>query len=539
MTYKNVVFGNNLSFLMPSRIFQALSLWLLACALLITISATYSSNAFAKGNPKYASIVIDAESGTVLSQRYADKILHPASLTKMMTLLLVFEELEKGSLRLYDRINVSRTAANAVPSKLGLKPGSTIRVKDAILALVTKSANDVAIAVAEHLEGSEKAFARKMTEKARYIGMTRTIFRNASGLHNRRQVSTARDIARLSRYLIKRYPQYYKYFSTTRFSYGGKTYRSHNKLMGRYVGMDGLKTGYISASGYNLAASVKRGNKRIIGVVFGGRKAKSRNIHMANILDRGFKSLERLRLATVKAPVPKTKPTQSTPDFTTFASLNSNVQTKTVKHNIAYTAKQKTARKQSPAIYQQGENIIITSMAQKDRFDSIIGQGDYDPALARRIETGLLAIVAHKGRLRTASIPTQKKEARTRQTRKTTKEAQVTRKVSTIKPAAGLNTEIKRHRLKPPVKENWVIQIGAFKSRVRTDEILRQTLGSLPVKYKHARPSIAPLKTPEGYIYRARIYGLTKGEAYKVCRRFEDCLVVGPNQQSSFSSTKL
>ena len=216
MTYKNVVFGNNHSFVMPSRVFRALSLWLIACTLLSAILLSHSTEAFAKGNPKYASIVIDAESGTVLSQRYADKILHPASLTKMMTLLLVFEALEKGNLRLYDRITVSRTAANAVPSKLGLKPGSTIRVKDAILALVTKSANDVAIAVAEHLGGSEKTFARKMTEKARYIGMTRTIFRNASGLHNRRQVSTARDMARLSRYLIKRSPQYYKYFSTTK-----------------------------------------------------------------------------------------------------------------------------------------------------------------------------------------------------------------------------------------------------------------------------------------------------------------------------------
>lgn len=545
MTYKNVVFGNNCNFLrMPLRLFRALSVWVIICTCISVIFVSCTSQALAKGNPKYASIVIDADSGTVLSQRYADKILHPASLTKMMTLLLVFEALEKGNLRLYDRITVSRTAANAVPSKLGLKPGSTIRVKDAILALVTKSANDVAIAVAEHLGGTEKAFARKMTEKARYIGMTRTIFRNASGLHNRRQVSTARDIGRLSRYLIKRYPQYYKYFSTTRFTYGGKTYRSHNKLMGRYRGMDGLKTGYISASGYNLAASVKRGNRRIIGVVFGGRKAKSRNLHMANILDRGFKSLERLRLATIKAPIPKAKPAQDKPGFTTFASLNSNVQ-KSVKHNVAYTAQktQKQSHRHAQTVSRQGENIIITSMAQKDRFDSIIGQGDYDPALAKRIETGLLAIVAHKGRLRTAALPAKKIKAQSKQTKeaKTTSKAtrRTTKKVSAIKPAAGLNTEIKKHRLKPPVAENWVIQIGAFKSRVRTDEILRQTLGSLPTKYRHARPSIAPLKTPEGYIYRARIYGLTKSEAYKVCRRFEDCLVVGPNQQVSFASTKL
>ncbi|HOO82389.1 MAG TPA: D-alanyl-D-alanine carboxypeptidase family protein, partial [Alphaproteobacteria bacterium] len=171
------------------------------------------TSAFAKGNPKYASIVMDADTGLILHQRYANKSLHPASLTKVMTLLLTFEALEQGRISLNDRVRISNHAANMVPSKLGLSPGSSIRVKDAIYALVTKSANDVAVALAEHLAGSERNFAQRMTLKAHDIGMTRTTFVNASGLHDERQVSTARDMAKMARYVIQVYPEYYRYFS--------------------------------------------------------------------------------------------------------------------------------------------------------------------------------------------------------------------------------------------------------------------------------------------------------------------------------------
>ena len=224
----------------------------------------------ALANAKYASLVMDADTGLVLHKRNADKVLHPASLTKMMTLIMLFDALEEGRVHMKSRIRISHNAANAVPSKLDLPVGSSIRVKDAINALIIKSANDVAIAVAEHLAGSEKDFARLMTKRARSLGMTRTRFMNASGLHHKRQVSTARDMAKLARTIISEYAPYYRYFSANKFHYRGKTYRSHNKLMGKYAGMDGMKTGYIHKSGFNLVSSAVRNNRRIIGVVFGG-----------------------------------------------------------------------------------------------------------------------------------------------------------------------------------------------------------------------------------------------------------------------------
>lgn len=262
----------------------------------------------AASNPKYASIIMDAETGLILHQSNADKILHPASLAKVMTLMLTFDAIERGDLRLRDRVIISRHAANMIPSKLDLPVGSSILVEDAIYALVTKSANDVAVALAEKLGGSEKAFAAQMNRKAKEIGMSRSRFRNASGLHDRNQISTARDIAKMSRYLIKNYPAYYNYFSTRSFTYNGQTYRNHNRLMDRYEGMDGLKTGYISASGFNLAASAVRNNRRLIGVVFGGRTGASRNAHMATLLNRSFAKLDDILIAANTVPIPPRRP---------------------------------------------------------------------------------------------------------------------------------------------------------------------------------------------------------------------------------------
>lgn len=238
----------------------------------------------AAANAKYASIVIDHHTGRVLRARNADAQRFPASLTKIMTLYLVFDALADDRLSLSDRITVSARAAAMPPSKIGFKAGQTISVENAILALVTKSANDVAAAVAEHLAGSEADFAVMMTQKARAIGMPKTTFRNASGLPNGGQVTTARDMAALSRSIMVRHPDYYRYFSRTSFTYRGVRYGNHNRLLKSYQGTDGIKTGYIRASGFNLAASVRRGNKHLVAVVMGGKSGKSRNAHMTNIL---------------------------------------------------------------------------------------------------------------------------------------------------------------------------------------------------------------------------------------------------------------
>ncbi len=261
---------------------------------------------------KYAAMVIEEESGKVLFSRSADSQRYPASLTKIMTLYLVFEELASGRLKLESRIKVSRLAAGRSPSKLYLKTGQSITVENAIYALVTKSANDVATAIAEHLSGSERQFAKRMTRKARALGMARTTFRNASGLPHSKQLSTARDMARLAVAMRRDFPQFYDFFSAKSFRWKGQKFKNHNRLLSAYKGTDGIKTGYINASGFNLVASVERRGVRLVGVVFGGRTGRSRDRHMMQILDASFKRVKpadvRTQVAAVRV-LPKNKAT--------------------------------------------------------------------------------------------------------------------------------------------------------------------------------------------------------------------------------------
>ncbi len=240
---------------------------------------------------KYAAMVIDAATGRVLHSVNADTRNYPASLAKMMTLYLVFKGLDEGRLSLGQHLPVSARAARQPASRLGLRKGQTITVKQAILAMVTKSANDAAAVVAEALNGSQRDFALVMTATARRLGMSRTTFRNPSGLPHRGQMSTARDMAVLARRLLTDFPRHYHYFSTPAFTYAGITHRNHNKLLTSYKGADGIKTGYIRASGFNLVASAKRGGRRLIGVIFGGRSPSARNRLMAKLLDKGFRIL--------------------------------------------------------------------------------------------------------------------------------------------------------------------------------------------------------------------------------------------------------
>ncbi len=255
-----------------------------------------------------SAIVVDGVTGQVLYEVRANHRHYPASLTKMMTLYMLFEALDRGQLTLDSKLPASNRAAGQPASKLGLHQGDTIRVRDAILALVVKSANDVATAVAEALAGQEWRFAVLMTRKARKLGMRRTSFRNASGLPNRRQISTVRDMATLARALYRDFPQYYHYFSAQSFRWRGKTYRSHNNMIGRYAGVDGLKTGYIRASRFNLATSARRGDRRIVAVVFGARSSKARDREMVQLLDRGFAEIRQARYSP--PPPPPIKPTE-------------------------------------------------------------------------------------------------------------------------------------------------------------------------------------------------------------------------------------
>jgi D-alanyl-D-alanine carboxypeptidase len=235
-------------------------------------------------NPAFASIIVDGNTGAVLNASNADSLRHPASLTKIMTLYLLFEKLEQGKMSLDTEMEVSEHASEQAPTKLGLRPGQTLRVEDAIKGLVTRSANDAAVVIAEAIGGSESDFAKLMTRKARALGMSRTVFRNASGLPNDEQVTTARDLSVLGRAIQDRFPRYYRYFSTTVFNYRGHPIRNHNHLLGSVEGVDGIKTGYTRASGFNLVTSLHRGNRFLVGVVLGGRSGGSRDAIMRNLL---------------------------------------------------------------------------------------------------------------------------------------------------------------------------------------------------------------------------------------------------------------
>jgi D-alanyl-D-alanine carboxypeptidase len=246
---------------------------------------------------KYASIVVDLDTAQVLHARDADEIRYPASLTKVMTLYLVFDALDAGKLKLNERLPVSKAASRQQPSKLGLKSGATIKVEDAIRALVTKSANDVAVVFAEKLAGSEAKFATKMNAKARELGLQNTTFKNASGLPNKQQVTTARDMAKLAEAMFLDHKDRYKYFSLPTFTWNKRRYENHNTLLKKVKGVDGIKTGYTNASGYNLMASAERNGRRVIAVMLGGSTGRSRDAHVADLLEAAFLEIRGVAMA--------------------------------------------------------------------------------------------------------------------------------------------------------------------------------------------------------------------------------------------------
>ena len=247
----------------------------------------------------------------MLSSNNPDGVRRPASLTKIMTLYLLFERLEAGKMKLDTEMEVSEFASEQAPTKLGLKPGQTIKVEDAIKGLVTRSANDASVVIAEAIAGNEADFARLMTRKARALGMSKTTYRNASGLPNDEQLTTARDQATLGRAIQDRFPRYYRYFSTSVFAYRGQSIRNHNRLLGNVEGVDGIKTGYTRASGFNLVSSMRRGNRHLVGVVLGGRSGGSRDATMRNLL---AENLEKGATKRTVAAITERNPADGTVD---------------------------------------------------------------------------------------------------------------------------------------------------------------------------------------------------------------------------------
>ena len=282
--------------------FSRFTLWRIVAALLFSVIVLGPVTAQAAKVPRaYAGIVVDAKSGKVLYESDADEYRYPASVTKVMTLYVLFQELEAGKIKLKDKMKVSKFAASAVPTKLGLKAGSSITVENAIKALVTLSANDMARVIAEYVSGSESAFAKRMTSTAKALGMTRTTYANASGLPDSRQMTTVRDQAVLAQAIYEHFPTYYKYFQTKSFTYGKRTYGNHNNLLGKN-GVDGIKTGYINASGYNLMTAARTNGKHIVVIGFGFNKAGSRDAKVRELVQ---KYLPKARSGSYIASIPE------------------------------------------------------------------------------------------------------------------------------------------------------------------------------------------------------------------------------------------
>lgn len=459
--------------------------------------------------PSTASIVVDANSGAIMQASNADSPRHPASLTKIMTLYLLFERLESGKIKLSSELPVSPHAAAQAPSKLGLKPGETIRVETAIRAIVTKSANDVAVIVAEALGGDEPGFARLMTAKAQALGMRGTSYFNASGLPDDRQITTARDQSVLGRAIFDRFPQYAQYFATRTFEFRGHVMRNHNHLLGSVPGVDGLKTGYIRASGFNIVTSVHRNNRHIIAVVFGGHTARARDARAVSLIDNN------INIASIKRTAPLV------------------VEGWEAKEQIAAVAAPAPAPSPTPAPAPAREAAAAMPVAEGPV------PGSTEPIKPNAVKT----FTVHPGAVTTAALsplPADSRKLSPSPSAPTsvTTVATVKADVPPLPPPPGAKpgvlgtlpangTKVASAGANVPVataapeaakaRGGWMIQVGAFddekeaKSRLNTCQSKAKELGK-------ADPFTEKVAKGEKALYRARFAGLDKEAAEAACK---------------------
>ncbi len=531
-------------------------------------------------NKLYSAIVVDTQTGAVLTEKSADSIRHPASLTKIMTLYMTFEAIDRGTLSLSDRIAVSDHASSMSPSKLGLRPGQSIRVEDAIKAVVTKSANDIAVALAERLGGSERMFAASMTRKARALGMSRTTFRNASGLPDPQQVTTARDMAKLAMAMLRDFPHRYHYFGIRNFEYNGSVMTNHNRLLGQYPGLDGIKTGYINASGFNLVASAKQNGRRLVGVVFGGQSWRSRNDRMVKLLDDGFsmvanRNMPRIQEASLESdtdtadardamdvpPVPYRRPDIAADDNTTdeaedaaYAPATSQQITSMI--DAAQTQQTQTARPvATPAPYtppaatdpfsQQPLTGTVapqtqTAYTQDDAaaVQQMVAPASQPPATNTSRPANNTVAARH------APVPTSKHVSKPEPTTTTAAgKPSKTDADDAYRPTGNTRTvmQLRIPRSQLPVgvapsqiasagnsSRGWSIQVGAFPSRAMTDQALRTAQSRLPSHLRQGQPVIIPQSSGGGIIFRARLQGYNELQANAACASLGSCIVVSP-----------
>ena len=451
-------------------------------------------------NSKYSGFVVDAKTGRTLYDYKADVRRYPASLTKIMTLYLLFEEIEAGRMSMQTPLKVSRYAASRPPSKLGLKPGSSIRAKDAILALVTKSANDVAVVVAENVSGSVPKFAKRMTRTARALGMKRTTFRNPSGLPNKAQVTTARDMATLGRAIKQRFPKYFKLFSTRSFSYKGRRYGNHNRLLGRVRGVDGIKTGYTRASGFNLVTNVETGGRHIVAVVMGGRTGASRNKQMTKLIGKYMPKASKGRytapslVANVSTPGDRSLFAGLKPKDVPVPDLKPGVMTQVAAASIPVPLPPK------PIVEPEIVTGSIIRVPQKP---------DLQAALRRKT-------MAYAS---TSSVPTPRApELAIRKVR--TKPIQVASAGAEIPlpdaPKSSSVTVATNNVAEP--KPAWQVQIAAAESEDAAVAMLKKASSVMGSRLRGYVPYTEPVESGGATLYRARFVGFeTKTAAWDAC----------------------
>lgn len=488
-------------------------------------------------NPPYAAIVVDANNGSVLHAANPDAPRHPASLTKIMTLYLLFERLEAGKIALDTEMDVSAEASRQAPTKLGLNPGSTLKVDDAIKGLVTKSANDAAVVIAEALAGSEDEFARAMTRKARALGMKNTTYRNANGLPNDEQITTARDQALLGIAIQERFPKYYRYFSLGSFVYRGKSLRNHNHLLGQVEGVDGIKTGFTRDSGFNLVTSVKRGPRRIVAVVLGGRSAGARDARMreliaANINDATTKPsialvadaakpepAARHQLASADS-TPALAPSRAT-ETTAAIAAGSNapltplkVKTVTVKlvpPKNAPAAKAEPVRTATLVPPTQEEALVETLAAAAPIEAAPAGSAHPAPLAHGGVLGKLPAMIAAA---KEAAVPSAKAEPTPAAKAETTSPAKTASPAKTEERFASTPS---RHS----ARAGWAIQVGAYEDEGEAKQHLSSAKSKVSQVLHKAEPYIERTVKGAKTYYRARFAGFDRDQAEAVCKRLK------------------
>ncbi len=459
-------------------------------------------------NPPYASIVIDANSGKVLQATNADSPRHPASLTKMMTLYLLFEQMAAGKMKLSTEMPVSAHAAAMAPTKLDLKPGEKLAVGDAIPSIVTKSANDAAVVVAEAIGGSETEFARMMTAKAHALGMTHTNYHNASGLPDERQITTARDETILARALQDRFPQYFHYFSLRYFTYHGHRMRNHNHLLGRIDGVDGMKTGYIHDSGFNIVTDVKRRGRHLVVAVFGGRSARVRDAHVVALIDKHMKA------AATKRTAPKLVESSE----------------RAVAH--ARIAAEKAATKEHTAQIVSGAPLPPRPPLAAPSAPLPGSTAPIKPIPVRTVQVqepvrmhmaSLKPPTSNPRKLSPAPVTANPTKITTVPVRHAPPKTVVHVPANQVA-SAGAGGPVPRsaeRELTAKARGGWMIQVGAFDVEKDAKERLTLAKGKAKAELGEASPFTEPVAKGAKTLYRARFAGLDKRQAETACKELK------------------